>query len=231
MSSQVIGGFSLNAVHRRTIRGPVNPMDKSTIVSIYPRAIIETKCTIQPGIFEINAGAPDAPAVLVVGSSSWWKELEDNQPLLEIPIGSVVIAKSVCDDYMNGLIGCNMGDCKPGLFWLEGAHTSKEVLEKYKAYVDDAIQKQKNWYMRLCEMADALWATSNGNPRSIDTNMKLAARALNFNEKPWLKDYQLASLQQCPACGNLRNPKFPVCPHCKAIDMKHPDAGGLKFAV
>jgi hypothetical protein len=226
------GGFGLISVlNKRTIRGPINTMDKSTVVSIYPEPIHEVKHTIQPGVFDIPAGNPEKPSVLVVGPSSWWKDLEENQPLLEIPTGSVIVAKSVVDDFCNGLLACNMGDAMPGLFWVEGAFTSDEIKMKHKVRLDDVIAKQRNWYMALCNMADALWSTSGGNPRVISRTMRVAAKNLGFEDKAWLKDFQLAAMMQCAACGNLRNPKFPVCPHCKAIDLNHPEAKTLKFAV
>ena len=49
-----VGEFpGLAQSNRRTIRAPVNPMDKSTVVSILPKHISERKATIQPGIFEL----------------------------------------------------------------------------------------------------------------------------------------------------------------------------------
>jgi hypothetical protein len=101
--------------HRRTQRAQINPLDKSTIVSIYPKPIYEVKHTIQPGTFRIEAGSYEKPALLVVGPSSWWRELDEEQPLLEIPVSSVQIAESVVKDYANGLLDCNMADVMPGL--------------------------------------------------------------------------------------------------------------------
>jgi hypothetical protein len=54
-------------------------MDKSTIVSIYPKEINEVKHTIEPGRFHLKPGKPDSPSLLVVGSSSWWKEIDEEQ--------------------------------------------------------------------------------------------------------------------------------------------------------
>ena len=69
-----VGEFpGLGNPNRRTIRAPINPLDKSTVVSILPKQISERKITIQPGIFEISPGSFDNPAILVVGPSSWWR--------------------------------------------------------------------------------------------------------------------------------------------------------------
>ena len=65
-----IGGFpGLIAMRRRTIRATVNPMDKSTIVSIYPREIIEYKHTTQPSRFQLLPGSKEKPSLLVVNLS------------------------------------------------------------------------------------------------------------------------------------------------------------------
>ena len=70
----------------RQVRGPVNTFDKSTVFSVLPKDIEEKKHTLDPGIFKIPSGYPDKPSRLVVGPSSWWREIDVEQPLLEIPV-------------------------------------------------------------------------------------------------------------------------------------------------
>lgn len=228
----VVGQFPLMSdFKRRTIRAPVNPLDKSTIVSILPKLIVERKHTIQPGVFEIRPGTYDNPATLVVGPSSWWKEIDENQPLLEIPHSSIVVADSVIKDYCNGLIACDMADNMPGLFFIPGEITAFEIKKIHVAKLDAANTKQKNWYAALVRMADALWSRSNGNPLTISDDMKLAAHSLNFINKEWLKDSQVMELVRCVACGYLKNPLYPICSNCKAIsDTTKAKELGLVFA-
>lgn len=216
--SHVIGQFPLMSdLKRRTIRAPVNPLDKSTIISILPKLIEERKHTIQPGVFVIQPGTYDTPSTLVVGGSSWWKEIDENQPLLEIPHSSIVVADSVVRDYCNGLIACDMADNMPGLFFIPGDIKQFEIKKIHKDKLDAAEAKQKNWFHSLVRMADSLWAGSNGNPLAISGDMKLAARSLNLVNKEWLKDSQVMELVRCVACGSLKNPLYPVCSNCKAI--------------
>jgi len=239
----VVGQFPLMSdFKRRTVRAPTNPLDKSTIVSIFPKHIVERKCTIQPGLFEIMPGTYEEPSILVVGPSSWWKEIDENQPLLEIPHSSIVVADSVVKDYCNGLIACDMGDSMPGLFFVPGckstmrdepdAKTTLDWIKKdHKDKLDAAAVRQKNWYVALVRMADALWSRSNGNPLAISDDMKLAARSLNFINKEWLKDSQVMELVRCQACGSLKNPLYPICSNCKAItDTVKAKELGLVFA-
>ena len=79
--------------HRMAMRAPVNPLDKSTVVSIFPREIHEIKHTLIPGEFYIPPGSYENPSILVVGPSSWWRDIDPDQPLIEIPVSSVLIAK------------------------------------------------------------------------------------------------------------------------------------------
>lgn len=228
----VVGQFPLlSDVKRRTIRAPVNPLDKSTVVSIFPKNIVERKFTIQPGIFEIQPGSYENPAILVVGPSSWWKEIDENQPLLEIPHSSIQIADSIVKDYCNGVVACDMHDAMPGLFFLPGEWTVEKIKKEKKAELDAANTRQRNWFTALVRMADALWSRSNGNPLTISDEMKIAARELNLVNKEWLKDSQTMELVRCQACGSLKNPLYPICSNCKAItDKEKAKELGLVFA-
>lgn len=218
-------------MNKRTIRAPVNPLDKSTVVNIMPRAIHETKHTIQPGVFDIPAGSLDRPAILVVGPSSWWRDVDEDQPLLEIPVSSIQIANSIVKDFCSGILACNMSTAMPGLFFFQGVITAKDLRDKFPHALEDANIKQLNWYSALIKLADALWARSNGNPLTISDDMRMAARELNLQStKDWMKDYKMIEMVRCFACGAMKNPLFPVCATCRAIDQKHDLAKEIKFA-
>lgn len=227
-----VGEFpGLAQSNRRTIRAPINPMDKSTVVSILPKRIIEIKPTISPGIFELAPGSFENPSVLVVGPSSWWREVDEQQPLLEIPVSSIQIADSIIKDYANGLLACNMSDQMPGLFYLPGEFTVDKLKKDHMSLLLNALANQKKWYLELIKVADILWSRSNGNPLSISGDARLACKELNITTKPWLGDLQTAELVRCVACGSLRNQNFPICQTCKAIaDPELAKKLGLTFA-
>jgi hypothetical protein len=227
----IVGEFpGISGLRRRTVRGPVNPLDKSTIVSIYPREINEVKYTITPGTFCIGPGSYENPALLVVGPSSWWREIDEEQPLLEIPVSSIQIADSVVKDYCNGILGCNMADAMPGLFYVPGEHTVKTLRASFQHELDRANTRQRAFYSTMIKMADALWARSNGNPLAISDDMRMAANEMNLKTKDWMKDYQMVDMVRCQMCGALKNPLYPVCASCHAIDVNHPKAKEVKFA-
>lgn len=216
---------------RRLIRAVQNPLDKCTVVSIYPKRIEEIKVTIEPGRFVIEPGTYEKPSTLVVGSSSWWKDVDIEQPMLEIPCSSIQVADSIVKDYCKGIFGCNMGDAMPGLFYVMGAVEVDKIKTQYSIELDKAKKRQDEWFKILVMVADSLWARTNGNPRTISDEMRMAANALNKKDKLWLQDFEAPELKPCKACGGLRNPLFPICPTCKTIDMAHPLAKDLKFAV
>lgn len=227
----VVGEFpGLASLRRRTIRGPVNPMDKSTVVSIYPKEIDEVKHTISPGRFLIPAGSVDKPAVLNVGPSSWWREIDEEQPLLEIPVSSIQVADAIVKDYCNGVLACNMSDSMPGLFYVPGQYDVIGIKKNFMPDLEKAILFQNNFWRALVKLADALWARSSGNPLAISDDMRLAAKQIGVEEKDWMKDFKMVSMVRCFACGALKNPEYPVCASCRAIDGNHPRVHDLKFA-
>lgn len=230
----MVGQFpGFRELNRRTVRAPVNPLDKSTVVSIFPKEIDERKWTIQPGRFQIQPGSFEHPSVLVVGPSSWWKELDEEQPLLEIPCSSIQVADSIVRDYCNGILASNMGDTMPGLFFVPGEFNADGIKRERRGQLNKALECQTNWYKVLIKIADAFWARTNGNPLSISDDMRLAAKELNLDSgKEWTKDTQTLELVRCVACGTLGNPLFPVCAVCKAVkDVAKAKELGITFAV
>lgn len=213
---------------RKAIRQPDNPLDKSTIVSIFPREIVADKPTLQPGRWTIPAGTLVNPSISLIRPSSWFKDIDPDSDPIEIVVSSLLIANSIIDDYCNGLHACDMGELRPGLFWLPGEVTLEQVKKEHGSLLNLAAARQKNWFTELVVQADAFWARSNGNPMAISHLQRLAATELGLNRE-WLRSHQEAELVKCIACGALRDAAYPVCGHCKAI-VDPEKAKGLQFA-
>lgn len=211
------GHFPGTKRKRRLLNTVKNPLDKATIVSIYPRAIYETKPTIQPGIFSISPGTFEKPSLLVVGASSWWREMEEGMPMLEIPVSAISVAESVIRDKVNATLGASLRGAMPGLFFIPGEKTIVDILKNYKDLLEIARTKQREWFGTLVNMADALWAASHGSPYSVNDDMRLAASELNFRDKVWLNDYRTVVMVPCKFCGTLKSDLFPICQNCKQV--------------
>ena len=237
--SMVGSGFGSFQQSLMMPKRPVNPLDKSTIVSVYPKTIQVEKPTIFPGSFTIPAAPRDKFSILVVGPSSWWKDVGENQPFLEIPTNSMEMARSIVDDFLNGLHGATSGVKSPGLFYIPGnfneltavSYVDPETGKTFKELLDAAVERQRKWYLELVMIADSLWARTNGNPLAITDDARMAAEYLGLS-KPWVKDFKAVSMVNCRACGNLRNPAFPICSVCKSIeDPELAKTMKLSFAV
>ena len=148
---------------------------------------------------------------------------------VSIPVSSIQIADSVVNDYCSGLLCYINGISCPGIYYLQGEITQKELFdEKHKPYYDRAVAMQKRWYQELVKEADKLWSRTNGNPISISDDMRLAAQEIGLKDKPWMKDFSTLQMVNCPACGALRNPAYPICGACHTIvDKKMYDSLNL----
>lgn len=212
-------GFgSFGDLHRRApIRMPANPMDKCTIVSVYPNRIVEIKHTTFPGVFVIDPAPDNDFTILVVGASSWYKEMPDGQPFLEIPDGSILMAQSIINDWCNGLAGVNMPEAMPGLFFVPGVLTKAEILKNHKDKLDLARTRQNAYWESVIQLADVMWARTSGNPLSISNEARIGAVKLGRKDKPWLQDFYASDKKACQACGQFINPNFPICQYCHHI--------------
>ena len=233
MSNGAVGARQVGEfpnMDRKVVRSRKNPIDKCTIVSIFPKAIKEVKPAVEPGIFDIPAGTFDIPGISIVGGSSWWKDINEDQPLLEIPVSSPQVAEAVINDYCRGLLAYRPGTQQPGLFFVLGPKTVADVKREFAIMLKEAKQKQDAWFLELIRIADSLWARSNGNPLAIHNDMRLAAEQLSISDKPWMQDFKAMQMVNCKYCGALKNPEYPVCGSCRAVDMTHPLAKEIKFA-
>lgn len=214
----------------KTQKMPVNPLDKSTIVSIMKKSFTSIKATLDPGRFVIPSGTIDNPGILTIGPSSWWYR-PDPDKLVEIPVASIALAESIVTDYANGLEGCNMVDAMPGLFFIPGEHSLDTIKKSYAAELNKAQARQKQWYLNLINAADVLWARTNGNPLSISEDARIAARELGMMDKPWLANFVNAANIKCKACGTFISGEVVVCPNCKVvINAEKFKSLGLQFA-
>lgn len=185
---------------------------KATIVSIVPFESPERKPGLYPGYFLIPASPDGEPQVLVIGNSVHNVYLDDVRGSLQIRTSSYEIAAAIVYDYCSSQLAVDEGS-KPGIFWVPGEVTAKEVKIKYPQELQQARDLQKHWFLALVRIADDDWARYHQH-KSISDFQRFAAKSLNL-EREWL----LVSMDtsQCPACKNAVPVGAVVCPNCKCV--------------
>lgn len=219
---------------------PKNPADRATIVSVFPKEIDEVKPTIFPRRFVIPAAEKDGFSLLVLDGASYFRPSTiDRMPASEFQINAAALAQSIVDDYLNSTWLSSRGVRCPGIFWVPGEFNSKTILKythpdgrDFNRLLADYRGIQKNWFSEVMNAADAFWATTNGNPRSIPEDARIAASVLGVeNTKPWMQNVVASQLENCVSCGEMINKLYPVCRYCHAvIDQKKATELGLTFA-
>jgi hypothetical protein len=218
----------------RINRIPRNPMDVCTIVSIYPSPIHDYKPTVFPSHHFIDGAKEGDFNLLVVRGASWFKEMEEGQPILEIPVSSYQVAEAfIRDNVTNSQLAYTPG-AGPGLFFVPGEYNKKTIVNastpeikneigvvttpsrNFASLLSEAEARQKRWFMEIVQLADVMWSRTNGNPLTISKDARIAAERLKLT-KPWMQDFQTTDKTSCLACGQLVNPAYPICPNCKAI--------------
>jgi len=220
---------------------PRNPMDKCTIVSVFPKEIVEDKPTIFPGHFVIPAATKgDFSLTVIEGSSYYQASVIEHMPPTEIQVNSAALAKAIIDDYLSATWLASKGVRGPGVFWIPGAHTRANILaykddtgRSFKELKDAAENQQRIWFALIMDFADEAWARTNGNPKGIPEDARIAAEYLGVSStKPWMENTISTILEHCPSCGEMINLSYPTCKHCHAIVNKDKAKElGLVFAT
>lgn len=231
-----VGSVGKKVIHQL----PKNPRDKTTIVSVYPREIVDIKPTLFPGRFVIPAAPDNDFSLLVLESSSYYQASRiEKQPPNEFQVLSNVLAESIIKDSIPtmNLVSAN---ARPGVFHIPGAYDKISILK----YVDDytgktfeqlltnARTQQRAYFTLVIDEADYFWAKTNGDPRSIPADAKLAVRIFGLEKsKPWMSNHIAADNSPCPACGEMINKIYPVCKFChNVIDKEKAKELDLVFA-
>jgi len=205
-------------MRQRLVPSPKNPLDVSTIISIYPMTFTEKKA-MMPEWYTIEAGSIKQPSFKIVEGASAWADRMADMPMLEIPISSISVAESVIRDWMVGIMEVVLGTAQPGVFFLPGSWDMIKLQTDVHAIqvFNTVINMQKAWFLKLINIADAMWARSNGNPLVISELQRIAAEHMQMEEKPWMKNFTVTRMTNCPACGTMVQPGYPICSNCKII--------------
>ena len=219
-------GPQIGSLGKRTINLlPKNPMDKTTIVSVYPREIIDTKPTLFPSRFIIPPAPQDSFSLLVISGASYFIPSPiDKQPPTEVQVNSMMLAESILHDSIPSM-NLVSATHRPGVFAIPGEFNKTTILKyvhadgrSFQQLINEAKEWQQSYWTDIMNEADYFWSSSNGNPKAIPEDAKLAAKILGIEKtKPWMSNVVASELINCRFCGEMINPNFPICKHCHHV--------------
>lgn len=197
---------------------------KSTVISVVPFPIDETKPGLIPGHFHIDASVDEEPTCLVVGDSMFYVYIDAERGNLRVPAPSYQVAKSICFDYLSAQLEAKE-DCHPGLFWKQGTWTPERVKRELKDELAYFKRTQYDWFTELVKRADDDWEKTRAH-YAISDIQRFALRAIdpgNKQNRPWIiathDDVltEAASTIPCGACGSDVPTNAVICRYCQFV--------------
>lgn len=200
---------------------------QATLVSILPWEFFSAhKPGVVPSEVRIPAAGPKDFNILVIGDAKTHDYLDSDRGYRERRIPADEMAESICFDYWSHLLHVE-ADSRPGIFWISGAVTKKEIEQRFSEILDEMREIQTRWFKKLVDIADDDWTHTRAH-RSITDQQRHAAKALNL-EKEWnFVPEAVGHMISCPACMRQVNSEAAVCENCNAI-LNEEKAKRFKF--
>ena len=198
--------------------------DVSTVVSILPITITESKPGLIPGIFTFPAVEEGDFFLLPIIRCHHPVYLDESRPSLLVPDPSDEVAKSIVDDYKQASLLFESDIMEPGLGWVTGRYeNSIEDKDRFKEDHIDTLRQihklQAHWFEALVKMADDSWSENHQHNHISDLS-RIAAVRLGLKEKDWLVREQVEKAQsKCRFCFTIIHPEAVICSSCHA-DLK-----------
>lgn len=189
-------------------------MPKATVISLFPLEINEPKPGLYPGYFVIPAAPLGEFSYLIVGDAIYYQETK-NEVKTQVRTPYYVLAESIVKDFQNGHIGRVPDVAEPGVFWVQGAWSSRnEIRENFADELQLWENRQIEWFKNLVNMADETFLKSQ-RYSSVSMLQRLAARRLAL-QRPWLLRSG-DSANTCKFC-KAETPYGAVkCPNCREV--------------
>ena len=200
---------------------PELDFDVSTVLSILPITIHETKPGLIPGDFILPAVEAGDIYLLPVGRCNYPVYLDESRPSLLVPSPSDEVARSIVNDYKQASLLYAVDESEPGLAWVrEGFSNSNEdkakFREKHVAILERTEKLQANWFEALVKTADDSWSEDHLHNHISDLS-RIAAIRLGLSEKEWLVREQVEKAQsRCRFCFTMIHQLAVICPSCHA---------------
>lgn len=189
-----------------------------TVISLIPLPLHEEKPHLLPSVYDIPAAPDGGMSLLHVGEAIFYipnpviEEGKPNSSFKQI-VPPYEIARSICEDYNVAHIALGE-NAQPGLFWLEGRLSERDVKTAHAIKLAETIDKQKNWFHNLVAMAETDWQ-KNKNLLAVSDLQRAAARILNV-KADWI-EMRSMEWMSCPYCKTQIDPESIKCANCKEI--------------
>ena len=192
----------------------------TTVVSLVPFTIDETKPGMTPSRFFIDPAAENSFSTLLITKCQHGVYLDEFRPVLIVPTAPEEVAEAICFDYKKGQLEIAIGVAEPGLFWVPGDYAKKEKHQELQAlYAEEfrhATKLQIEWFKALVAKADDAWGRFHQRAMIAQVS-KIAAARLKLTRE-WQLDAEVQSaLSECPVCYDKVHPRALVCKSCGAI--------------
>lgn len=189
--------------------------DISTVFSIAPFELFETKPSLYPGTFRIPACFnQNEPIRLLVKPSTHIMIIGGTRRPIHVETPSHTIAKSIVDDCINAQLYSGPG-CGPGLVWLPGDISVEKLKIEYKELYTAMIAQQRKWFVARCKQTDDEWAKHHTHRVASDID-RFAAKSLGLNPE-WMAADDIYAYVKCPACGTMNDKENALCSNCSCV--------------
>lgn len=189
---------------------------KSTIISLVPFELNESKPGLYPGAYKIPAAKENDFELFVVTDAVHYVYLDMDRGSISVPTVSAEVARSICEDYKISKLGFVAGEAEPGLDYVEGEYKDKKsVLAVAKDKIERMMALQKQWFIQLVEIADDEWSKYHSH-KSVSDIQRYAAKFLGL-EREWNVEGTAESNTFCPACRSVVMVGAVVCGACRTI--------------
>lgn len=191
-------------------------LDLSTVVSLVPFEINETKPGLIPGSFIIPPSTNNEIQILHVTEAIFFVYIDEQRGSMKITTPSYKVAASIVEDYLTAQLGVDP-DVHPAVFWVRGKLTALEVQLRHGDQITSAHESQNRWFDKLIMLADDDWEKTRQHMTISDTQ-RHAARARGQN-RPWLIKPADAPVKFkiCPSCASSVPEAAVLCPICKLV--------------
>lgn len=189
-----------------------------TIVNLLPMELNEDKPHMLPSSFKVPAATKHSLGLLHVEEGIHYVPnplVDDGKPNSSIKQITMPdeMARSIVEDYASAQVALGSG-ATPGIFYVSGRLTEKEVRELYPDLVEQYTVQMKKWFHNLCALADADW-NRNHNMLAVSDLQRMAAKYLGIN-KEWV-EFKQQENAVCKFCTVFIPVGAIVCPNCKNI--------------